>query len=101
MKFDDETRARLPFKVDSELDLTSATVELKVDGTWYAAGWEGAATKTGNRWTRPARTSEHFAGPNVTASGAVVLTLGRHLTQVRVTSGGDQIVAASTPIDVA
>jgi hypothetical protein len=101
VKLDNETRARIVDTVTTDFDPASATVELSVDGTWYAATWTGPATSTGGKWTRRALTDDYFAAPAVaTPAGATVLTAGRHLTQTRVTLDGDQIVAASTPIDV-
>jgi hypothetical protein len=87
---------------------TRSTVEVKVDADWHPAAWLAAATSSVvtvggvsvTRWSRPARTTDYFCGPEATPSGATVLTLGRHLTKTRVTLGGDQLVAESTPIDV-
>ena len=101
MKFNNDTRTRIliPAMVTS-FDPASATLELKIDDTWYACEWTAAATASGSTWTRPARTTGYFAGPAATASGATVLALGRHSTETRVTNGSDIITAASSPIDV-
>ena len=56
---------------------------------------------TGSRWTRTARTTGYFAGPDAEASGATVLTAGKHRTQTRVTQGDDILTADFEPIVVA
>lgn len=101
MRFNNDTRTRIliPAMVTT-FDPTSATIELKIDSTWYPAEWTAAATAGSGTWTRPARTTGYFAGPTAVASGATVLTAGRHLTETRVTNGGDIIVEPSSPIDV-
>lgn len=102
MKFDNETRAKITLTVTTDFDPADATVELWVAGDWHPCTWQSVATISGGKWTRRAQTDDYFAGPAVAApAGATVLTAGRHLTQTRVTLDGDQIVAASTPIDVA
>lgn len=102
MKFNNDTRTRILIPaLTTSFDPASATLELKIDSTWYACEWTAAATETSGTWTRPARTTGYFAGPDAVASGATVLALGRHHTETRVTNGGDIIVAASSPIDVA
>lgn len=117
MKFDAGTRTRLLATMTLDFDPTGSTVEVKVDATWYPATWQGAPVETQVRdertgqtkdaWTQTARTTGYFAGPEVAApAGAVVLSAtagspaGRHLTQTRVTSGSDIIVADASPIDV-
>lgn len=110
MKFDAGTRTRPLAHMEMTFDPTGSTVELKVDDTWHAAEWQGEPVQrqvrneqTGDmepRWFQTARTTDYFAGPEATASGATVLTAARHLTQTRVTSGTDVIVADSTPLDV-
>lgn len=101
MNFDNDTRTRILIPaMRTSFDPSSATIELKIDDTWHAAEWTGAAVASGSAWTRPAQTVAYFAGPNAVASGATVLANGRHLTETRVTNGGDIIVAKSSPIDV-
>lgn len=101
MRFNNDTRTRILIPaMRTTFDPATATIELKIDSTWHPGEWTGAAVVSGTTWTRPARTTAYFAGPDAVASGATVLTLGRHLTETRVTNGGDIIVAASTPIDV-
>lgn len=100
MNFDSETRTRLIVTVVTDFDPADATLEVKVDTTWHAATWTGAAVKSSNRWTRVGRTVGYFAGPDATPNGATVLVKGRHATDTRVTAGGDQIVWPSTPVDV-
>lgn len=104
MKFDAATRTRLLATMTLDFDPTGSTVEVKVDGTWYPATWQGTPTQSGGTWTQTARTTDYFAGPEIASpAGAIVLTATptpRHLTQTRVTSGGDIITADSTPLDV-
>lgn len=101
MRFDAGTRTRLLAKMEVDFDPTGSTVEVKVDATWYPATWLGSAVKSGTTWTQTARTTAYFAGPEVTTpDGATALTASRHLTQTRVTSGADVIVADSDPLDV-
>lgn len=100
MKFDAGTRTRLLVKMELDFDPTGTTVDVKVDDTWHTASWLDTPVQTGSKWTQTARTTDYFAGPEATAAGATVLTAARHLTQTRVTSGTDVIVADSTPLDV-
>lgn len=102
MRFDAETRTRISAKMVVAFDPTGSTVEVKVGSTWHPATWQGTPVVAGDTWTQTARTTGYFAGPShATPAGATVLTIGRHLTQTRVTSGGDTIVSGSTPIEVA
>lgn len=101
MKFDAGTRTRLLVKMELDFDPTGSTVEVKVDDVWHAASWQGSAVQSGGVWRQTARTSDYFAGPEVASpAGATVLAVTRHLTQTRVTSGTDVIVADSSPLDV-
>lgn len=100
MKFDAGTRTRLLVKMETDFDPTGSTVEVKVDDTWHAAEWQDTAVEAGGRWKQTARTTDYFAGPEASPSGATVLAATRHLTQTRVTSGTDVIVADSSPLDV-
>lgn len=101
MKLNDDTRTRLLVDVVLDVDPAGATLELKIDDTWYPCDWQGAATESGGKWSRAGRTSGYFAGPTVPPDGAVVLDGPRHLTETRVAwVGGDTIVERSTPIDV-
>jgi hypothetical protein len=101
MKFDAGTRTRLLVKMELDFDPTGSTVEVKVDSTWYPASWLDTPVQSGGTWKQTARTTGYFAGPEVVdPAGATVLTATRHLTQTRVTSGTDVIVADSTPLDV-
>lgn len=101
MRFNDDTRTRILIpEMRTTFDPATATVELKIDSTWYPAEWTAAAVLADGVWTRPARTTGYFAGPNAVASGATVLTAGRHRTETRVTNGGDIIVAGSSTIEV-
>src|SRR5688572_17090163 len=103
MKFDAGTRTRLLVKMELDFDPTGSEVEVKVDSTWHDAEWQGSPVQSAGKWTQTARTTTYFAGPEATAAGATVLGLvptPRHLTQTRVTSGSDVIVADSTPLDV-
>lgn len=103
MKFDAGTRTRLLVKMELDFDPTGSTVEVKVDSTWHPATWQDSPVQSGGKWTQTARTTDYFAGPEVAnPAGATVLGISpaRHLTQTRVTSGSDVIVADSTPLDV-
>ena len=94
------TRTRILADLTVDIDPTGSTVELKVDGTWYPAEWQGASVLAAGKWKQTARTTGYFAGPDAVAAGATVLAVGRHLTKTRVTSGSDILVAPSSPIDV-
>lgn len=101
MRFDAGTRTRILAEMTLDFDPTGSTVEVKVDGLWHAATWQGEPVATPGKWTQTARTTDYFAGPEVVTPGsAVVLTSARHLTQTRVTSGTDVIVSDSSPVDV-
>lgn len=101
MRFNNDSRTRILLPaVVTTFDPATATIELRIDGAYYPCEWTGAAVVSGSTWTRAARTTGYFAGPDAVASGATVLAIGRHLTETRVTNGGDIIVAASSPIDV-
>lgn len=101
MRLDDETRTRLFVDMTLDVDPTGSTIELSIDGTWHSCDWQGTPTQSGGKWAQTARTSGYFAGPGATPDGATVLTVGRHLTQTRVTwTGGDTLVEPSTPIDI-
>ena len=105
VRFNDETRTRILLPaVVTTFDPATATVELKIDATWYACDWTAAVTTTGSgssqTWTRAARTTLYFAGPVAVPSGATVLALGRHMTETRVTNGADIITAPSSLIEV-
>lgn len=101
MKFDAGTRTRIIATMTLDFDPTDSTVELKVGAIWYPAMWQGTPVTSAGRWTQAARTTGYFAGPEVaTPDGAVVLVGPRHLTQTRVTSGADIIVADSSPVDI-
>lgn len=102
MKFDAGTRTRIIATMTLDFDPTGSTVDVKVGATWYPATWQGSPVASAGKWTQAARTTGYFAGPEVASpDGAVVLAGPRHLTQTRVTSGTDIIVADSSPVDVA
>lgn len=100
MKLNPATRTRVLADMTLDIDPTGSTIELKVDGTWHPAEWQGAPVVTAGKWKQTARTTGYFAGPDAVAAGATVLTAGRHLTKTRVTSGADILVADADPIDV-
>lgn len=100
MRFDAGTRTRLLVRMELDFDPTGSTVEVKVDDTWHAAAWLDSPVTSGGKWTQTARTTAYFAGPEAVASGATALAAARHLTQTRITSGADVIVADSSPLDV-
>lgn len=93
MKFDAGKRTRIYVDLIVGIDPDGSTVELRVDGTWYPASWLGTATTATVEgrivWLQTALTTGYFAGPDATASGATVLALGTHPTEIRVTSGQD------------
>ena len=102
-----DTRTRLYVDMVLDTDPTGATVELSIDGTWYPCDWQVTPVKGKNRdtgrdeWKQTARTSGYLAGPTAVATAGEMLTVGRHVTETRVTwAGGDTITAPSTPIDV-
>lgn len=102
MRFDAGTKTRILEDMELSFDPTGTTVEIKIDAEWYPATWIGSPVAASGKWTQTARTTGYFAGPEVVTPGAaVVLTQSRHLTQTRVTSGSDIIVADSSPVDVA
>lgn len=101
--FDDETRSRLIVTLTGMSQTpVGSTVEVKVDATWYPATWDGSPTQQADgTYDQAAHTTGFFAGPNVTASGAAVLALGRHQTETRVTfAGGDAVVTPSSVLNV-
>jgi hypothetical protein len=105
MILDASTRTQILVDMTLSFDPTGSTVELQVDGgAWHAATWQDTATTIGvgkdKRWMQSARTSDYFAGPLATAAGATVLTAGKHLTQTRVTLGGQELANNSSPIYV-
>ena len=101
--FDDETRSRLIVTLTGMTQTpVGSTVEVKVDAVWYPATWDGSPVlQADGTYKQAAHTTGFFCGPNVTASGAVVLALGRHPTQTRVTfAGGDAVVTPSSVLNV-
>lgn len=103
ISFDDETRSRLIATMTGMSQTpVGSTLEVKVDATWYPATWDGSPTQQADgSYDQQAHTTGFFCGPNVTPSGAVVLALGRHPTQTRVTfTGGDAVVTPSSVLNV-
>lgn len=100
MRLHPETRTRILADVTLDVDPTDATVEVKVDAAWFPAVWLADAAAAGSRWTRTARTTDYFCGPDATPGDATVLDLGRHRTRTRVSVDGDELVNESSPIDV-
>jgi hypothetical protein len=100
VRFDRSTRTRVLVNVTTDIDPAGSTVELSIDDTWHDCTWQGTAVEASGRWTQQARTTGYFAGPDAVASGATVLSRGRHLTRTRVTKSGDILTAGSSPIDV-
>jgi hypothetical protein len=102
MKLNDETRTRITVTVQLSADPTGSTPELKIDSTWYPATWQGSPTQSNGIWTQSARTTGYFAGPNVTPAGAVVLALGQHPAELRVTwPSADAVVSYAGVVEVA
>lgn len=101
LRFDREARTRLLIPMRLDIDPVGSTVDLKIDGTWYAAEWiDSPVQVSSTRWEQVARTIQFFAGPNVTPAGAVVLALGPHRTKSRVDKAGDVLVDRSSTITV-
>lgn len=100
MNLNRATRTRILADMTLDIDPEGSTVEVKIDGDWHAAEWVAAATVTGGRWLRTARTTGYFCGPDATPSGATVLERGRHPTKTGVAKDGDRLVAESNSIDV-
>lgn len=103
MNLSDEARARIIVEVSTDADPTGSTVEVKVDGTWYAAAWLLTPTSSNGVYVQRARTTGYFAGPSYpTPGGAVVLALGRHPVEVRVTwPSADAVADFAGHVDVA
>jgi hypothetical protein len=78
--------------IKADVDLTNATADVQLGGTWHALTWEGAAVFAADTWTRVAQ---------ILVAGANPVT-GVHLTEadakplVRVLVGGEVIVHRST-----
>lgn len=103
MILNNDSRARIKVTVTTSIDPTDATLELKIDDTWYPCDWDGDATEGGEKWTRVAHTTGYFAGPAAVADGAVVLSDDpyRHFAETRVSwPGGDTIVNTAGTVDV-
>lgn len=103
MRFDAGTRTRILVTMELDFDPTGSTVEVKVDGIWYPATWQGTPVSASGKWTQTARTTGYFAGPEVASgsvAGAVVLTGPVIATQTRVTLSGDIIVADANNITI-
>lgn len=103
VSFDDETRSRLIATLTGMTQTpVGSTVEVKVDSTWYPATWDGSPTQRADgTYSQAAHTTGFFCGPGATAAGAVVLALGRHPTETRVTfAGGDAVVTPSSVLNV-
>lgn len=97
MNFDVDTRSRILVDMTLDFDPTGTTVELSIDGTWYAATWQGSPVRVGTDWAQTAQTNLYFAGPDAVASGATVLASGDHDQKTRVTNG-QQIIAESAGV---
>ena len=103
MIFDSGTKTEITVDMVLDFDPTGTTIEVQVDATWYAATWQGTAafgTPVQGRptWQQAAQTTGLFAGPDVASPGAaVVLQLGTHPMQTRVTSGQRIIADDCTP----
>ena len=102
MNFDTDTRTPITVTVTTSFDPSAATLSLELDGngTLHACNWTGAATQSGQTWTRVAQTADTFVGPGADPTGATVIPLGHHTTKTHTTSGGNVYVEPSTPIDV-
>lgn len=80
--------------VTVDVDPTSSTVELELDGTRYPMAWQGAAVVSGGKWSQEARTTVRFAGSTAPISGTDVRpAIGQHWGKVVVTFADGQIAA--------
>lgn len=101
MKMHTGTRTRITIDMVLDFDPTGSTLEYKVDATWHPCTWLGSPVQDGARWKQTAVTDDWFAGPGTDdGDDEVVLSLGRHFTQTRVTAGGNEITGRSEPVDV-
>lgn len=96
MTLDDDARQYLILDAtDSTVDLGTATIAVKIGTTVYPATWSGAATQTGARWSRSARTDVRFCGSAATPVGTdVQLPAGSRPMQLLVTTSDGQVIAA-------
>lgn len=79
--------------VTADVDLSSATAEVYLAGSWQALAWAGAAVHTGSTWTRDATITVAGANPG---SGVKPDATTDKAPLVRVTSGGEVIIRRST-----
>ncbi len=111
MTWDDDKVSALYYDAVTNVDPSSATIVMDIDGTAYPMDWDGAATsetrwdstrrKDVTTWHRTAHTVTALAGPSVTpGAGITVLTAGRHVCEPRITIGGTVIPAAQFALDV-
>ena len=111
MTWDDDKVSALYYDAVTNVDPSSATIVMDIDGTAYPMDWDGAATsetrwdstrrKDVTTWYRTAHTVTALAGPSVTpGAGITVLTAGRHVFEPRITIGGTVIPAAQFALDV-
>ncbi len=111
MTWDDDKVSALYYDAVTNVDPSSATIVMDIDGTAYPMDWDGAATsetrwdatrrKDVTTWHRTAHTVTALAGPSVTTgAGITVLTAGRHVCEPRITIGGTIIPAAQFALDV-
>lgn len=99
MHINDNSRVQITITATTSVDPAAAVAVLAIDTTEYPCTWLGAATNTGNTWTRTGHTNTWFAGaavPTGQIDGATVLARGIHTAELRVTIG-DTIMATELP----
>lgn len=87
-----DTLAYARWDITADVDLASATAEVFIAAEWHALAWTGAATHTGDTWTRTARIL--ISGED--AGGDVIPTALDSHPDVKVTAGGEVIVVDSS-----
>ena len=101
MKMHTATRTRITIDMSLDFAPTGSTRASRIDATWHPCSWQGAPTNKAGRWTATALTDGWFAGPgHPDPAGAVVLQVGRHFTETRVTTASGDITARSETVDV-
>lgn len=97
MNLNNDSRTRISAELVLGRDVAGSTPSIALDTTWHTAEWVGSAVSTVEDgvtvWTQVARTTGYFAGPSATPAGATVLTLGRHITEARVSWPDGEVIA--------
>ena len=98
MTWDDDKVSALYYDAVTNVDPSSATIVMDIDGTAYPMDWDGPATtetrwdstrrESVTTWHRTAHTQTAFAGAAVSAApGLTVLAAGTHVCEPRITIG--------------